>query len=111
MMFVQQVQGFGAGGVIGYRDRVRHHEIVHARRHITEIGWQRIVKAGEHRIDARVGIATPRGGIANFAPHLFESGVGDRGANRVGVRVFVTNDESGRSVDHKNVGQTTRRDA
>ena len=111
MMFVQQVQGFGAGGVIGYRDRVWHHEIVHARRHITEIGWQRIVKAGEHRIDARVGIATPRGGIANFAPHLFESGVGDRGANRVGVRVFVTNDESGRSVDHKNVGQTTRRDA
>ncbi len=90
VMPVDELDGFGAGGALGHGDDGGRHEIVHARRHVAQVLGERLLEAGEDGVDAGIGITAAGSDVAALAPRLLVRGIGDRGADRIGVGIFVT---------------------
>ncbi len=95
IVLVDEFEGLGAGGGLADGDDVADHDVTHARGDVAQVDGQGLVKPGEDRVDAGVGIAAAGGSVTGLALGVLERGVGNGGADGVGIRVFVADDVGG----------------
>src|SRR5690606_11768561 len=89
---VDQFQRLGAGGLGVNGDDVGDHDVADPRGDVAEQDGQGLVELFEDGVDARVGVAAAGRDVSLDAARLLVGGVGDGGADRIGVRIFVTDD-------------------
>jgi len=91
-MQVEELERAGARVVDAHLERVAVHDVLDARDDVAHEFGEGGAEAAEDRVDARVGIAAAGGLEAGLAGGFLEGGVGEGGADRVGVGVLVADD-------------------
>ena len=92
VMQVEEFERAGASVVDADLERVAVHDVLDARDDVAHEFGERRAETAEDRVDARVGIAATGGLEAGLAGGFLEGGVGEGGADRVGVRILVADD-------------------